>query len=266
MSKKRSLKSAKTETSVVAETKDKSNFVGQRNKLAKTLDIHYHYPITSKQQELLDIILDKQTKVVFVSGPAGTAKTLIGVYAGLLLLNEKKVSDILYIRSVIESASKSLGALPGEIGLKFEPYIMPLNDKLEEMLSKSDIEFLHKDKRIEGIPINFLRGSSHNVKYILSDESQNLNTKELTTLITRLGQFSKMIICGDPMQSDINGSSGFAKMADLFNDEESRGHGIRYFSFTRDDIVRSVTLRYIMERLERGYTPPKPEPMFLPVQ
>ncbi len=263
MSKKRSLKNAPPDT-VVAQPKDKSKFVGQRDKLSKTLDIHYQYPITDKQRQLLDIILDKNTKVVFVSGPAGTAKTLIGVYAGLLLLNDKKVSDFLYVRSVIESASKSLGALPGELLAKFEPYVMPLNDKLSEMLAKPDIEYLHKDKRVEGIPINFLRGSSHNVKYILADESQNFTTKELTTLITRLGQFSKMVICGDPMQSDVNGSSGFAKMADLFNDQESRAHGIHYFSFTRDDIVRSQILRYIMERLERGYSPPKPEPMFPP--
>lgn len=257
MSKKRSLKNAKPDTSVVAEPKDKSKFVGQRDKLSKTLDIHYQYPITPKQQQLLDIILNKNTKVVFVSGPAGTAKTLIGVYAGLQLLNDKKVSDFLYVRSVIESASKSMGALPGELISKFEPYVMPLNDKLSEMLAKPDIEFLHKNKRVEGVPINFLRGSSHNVKYILADESQNFTTKELTTLITRLGQFSKMVICGDPMQSDVNGASGFAKMAALFDDEESRAQGIHHFTFTRDDIVRSQILKYIMERLERGLPPPK---------
>lgn len=258
-------KQTDSEQSEDVKPKDKSSFVGQRNKLAKPLDINYHYPITPKQQQLLDIILDKNTKVVFVSGPAGTAKTLIGVYAGLLLLNDKKVSDFLYVRSVIESASKSMGALPGELGMKFEPYIMPLNDKLSEMLSKQDIEYLHKDKRVEGIPINFLRGSSHNVKYILADESQNFTTKELTTLITRLGQFSKMVICGDPTQSDINGNSGFAKMADLFNDEESKSHGIEYFSFTKEDIVRSLVLRYILEKIEGSYSHPRREPMFPPV-
>ena len=238
--------------------------MGQRDKLSQPLRINARYEVTPKQRQLLDIILDKDTKVVFVSGPAGTAKTLIGVYAGLLLLNEKRVSDILYVRSAIESASRSLGYLAGSIDDKFGPYLEPFNDKLKELLSKPDIETLHKEKRVEGACINFLRGASYNVKYILSDESQNLDFKELTTLITRLGQFSKLIICGDPGQSDINGKSGFTKMSDLFNDGESKTHGIHYFAFTREDIVRSPTLKYIMERIEGAYVPPKPEPMFPP--
>lgn len=258
---KRLAKQVKAET-IIAPV-DKSPYVFQRDKLKQPIRIIPKYEITDKQQELLDIILDKDTKVVFVNGPAGTAKTLMGVYAGLMLLNDKRVSDILYVRSAIESASKSLGYLSGPLDEKFEPYIMPLKDKLNELLSKSDIEYLLHDKRIEGIPINFLRGSSHNVKYILADESQNLDFKELTTLITRLGQFSKLVICGDAGQSDINGRSGFMKMADLFNDEESKQHGIHYFGFTRNDIVRSQVLRYIMERIEGVPPSIKNEPMFV---
>lgn len=242
---------------------DTSHYLGQRDKIKQSLNIRCRYEVTPKQQQLLDLILDKDSKVIFVNGPAGTAKTLIGVYAGLLMLNDKRVSDILYVRSAIESASRSLGYLSGPLDEKFEPYLMPLKDKLTELLGKPDIEYLMRDKRIEGAPINFLRGSSHNVKYILSDESQNLDTKELTTLITRLGQRSKLVICGDAGQSDINGKSGFMKMFDLFNDEESRGHGLHCFSFTREDIVRSKVLRYIMERIEGAYSPPKSEPMFL---
>lgn len=268
VSKHKSAKGAKPASKAeVAETpKDKSPYVGQRDKLSQPLHIKARYEVTPKQQQLIDIILDKDTKVVFVSGPAGTAKTLIGVYAGLLLLDEKRLSDIVYVRSAVESASRSLGFLSGPMEEKFEPYLMPLNDKLVELLPAAEIAMLHKEKRVEGMPINFLRGASMNVKYILADESQNLDMRELTTLITRLGQFSKLVICGDPLQSDINGKSGFTKMCDLFNDEESRSHGIHYFSFTREDIVRSKVLRYIMERIEGSYAPPKVEPMFPPAK
>lgn len=233
-----------------AETKDKSEWLGQRDKLKQPITILPRYKITPKQKELLDIILDKESKIVFVNGPAGTAKTLMGVYAGLLLLNDKRVSDILYVRSAIESASKSLGYLSGPLDEKFEPYIMPLKDKLKELLNKPDIDYLLHDKRIEGIPINFLRGSSHNVKYILADETQNMDQKELLTLITRLGRFSKLVLCGDAMQSDINGRSGFMRFFDLFNDDTSRAQGIHCFSFTREDIVRNGILKYVMERVE----------------
>lgn len=229
---------------------DKSAFVPQRDKLKDGLSINPRYQWTDRQKELINLILGKDTKVVFVNGPAGTAKTLVGVYAGLALLNERKVSDMVFVRSLIESASRSMGALPGEAKDKFEPYAMPLNDKLSELLPPCDINRLYAEQRIQLVPINFVRGASYNVKYILSDESQNLDYKELTTLISRLGRFSKIVILGDAGQSDINGKSGFIKMFDLFNDEASRIQGIHCFSFTKDDIVRSGILRYIMERIE----------------
>ena len=71
------------------------------------------------------------------------------------------------------------------------------------------------------MPINYLRGSNWTNKIIIADESQNFTAKELTTLITRLGENSKLFICGDPMQSDINGKSGFKTISNLFNDQES---------------------------------------------
>ncbi len=240
---------------------DHSSQVPQRDKIGFELSIRQRNDLTEKQKQLIDLILDKNTKVVFVSGPAGTSKTFISVLAGLMLMNKHSISDILYIRSVIESASRSMGYLPGLAEDKMEPYLRPLYDKLEEMLPKTDVDRLAKEKRIEGCPVNFLRGASFNAKFILVDESQNLDLKEATTVITRLGKFSKLIMAGDPSQSDINGRSSFLKLFDLFNDEESRANGIHCFSFTKDDIVRSGILKYIVTRLEQ-LTPSVHEPMF----
>ncbi len=113
------------------------------------------------------------------------------------------------------------------------------------------------------MPVNFLRGASINAKFMIADEAQNFDVKELTTILTRLGKFSKLIVAGDPSQTDlsVNGKSGFLKMFDLFNDEESRKNGIHCFSFTKDDIVRSGILRFIVERLEAKAVA---EPMFPP--
>lgn len=224
--------------------------VHQRDKIRFDLSIRQRDDLTDKQKQLIDLILDKSTRIVFVSGPAGTSKTFVSVLAGLMLMQKHSVSDILYIRSVIESASKSLGYLPGEAGDKMEPYIRPLMDKLEELLPKEQIDQLVKEKRVEGVPVNFLRGASINAKFIIADEAQNFNKKELVTILTRLGKFSKLILCGDPAQSDIHAKSGFQKLADLFNDEQSRENGIHYHSFTKDDIVRSGVLKFIVEKLE----------------
>lgn len=86
-----------------------------------------------------------------------------------------------------------------------------------------------------------------------------MSTKELLTLVTRLGRFSKMVLCGDVGQSDIAGPSGFMRFFDLFNDESSRAEGIHCFSFTKDDIVRNGILRHIMEKVEAApwHNPPK---------
>jgi phosphate starvation-inducible PhoH-like protein len=263
MSKKgRSLKDAKVEQLAVAKTKDKSVFVPQNTKIDFDLHIRERTDITPKQKELIDIILDPETKVVFINGPAGTSKTWTAIYCGLKLVADRRLSHITYVRTIIESASKSLGALPGDEKLKMEPFLLPLVDKLDEFLPVAEKNQLIKENRARGIPVNYLRGSSLNAQYIICDEAQNFTHKELTTAITRLGQFSKLIILADPAQSDINGKSGFMPMFDLFNDTESRNRGIHCFSFTKDDIVRSGILRYICERIE-GMKKPPSEPMFI---
>ncbi len=240
---------------------DSSVKVPQRGKIDFQLSVRQRDDLTDKQKQLIDLILDKDTKVVFLSGPAGTSKTFVSVLAGLTLMNKRSISDILYIRSVIESASKSLGYLPGEADSKLEPFLRPLRDKLEEFLPPNEVERLVKEKRVEGVPVGFLRGASFNARFILADEAQNLTTKELLTVLTRVGKFSKLVITGDPSQADINGNSGFQKFCDMFNDEESRKHGVHYFSFTKDDIVRSEIVKFIVGRVEQQLAP-KPEPMF----
>src|ERR1051326_1656156 len=105
-----------------APQEDRSSHVHQRKKIDFQLQIAERKDITPRQQELLDLILDKKTRVIFLSGPAGTAKTYMAVAGALHLLNKRGVSDIVYIRSVVESASKSMGYLPGEAGDKLAPY------------------------------------------------------------------------------------------------------------------------------------------------
>lgn len=247
-------------------TKDKSVFVHQEEKIKFDLNIRERDDLTENQKRLNELILDKKTQVVFINGPAGTSKTFCAIYCGLKLLNERRISNIVYVRTIIESASRTLGSLPGDAALKMEPFLMPLMDKLDEFLPSIQAKKLMEEGTIKGIPINYLRGANLNSQYIICDESQNFTFKELTTAITRLGRFSKIIICADPNQSDINGKSGFMPMFDLFNNESDREQGIHCFSFTREDIVRSGILRYISEKIENHNLnhSAKHEPMFPP--
>ena len=229
--------------------RDTSPKIHQNDKLKDCIKINDR-ELTPKQIELLKTLRDKDTKMVFISGPAGTSKTFTSILAGLHLINEKRVSEIIYVRSAVESSDSKLGFLPGEMDDKLSPYIQPLIDKLEELLQRSDIEKLKKEERIHGFPINFLRGLNWNAKVIVADEAQNMTKKELVTLITRVGEFSKLYICGDPDQSDINGKSGFTQIMNIFDDEESKQNGIFLFKFDDDDIVRSGLVKFILKKLK----------------
>lgn len=207
------------------------------------------FKFTEKQKNLLDIILDPENKIIFISGPAGTSKTYISLYGALQIMQENKDKNLIYIRSIAESADKGLGSLPGDISEKFDPFLMPLYDKLEEILHAGDVAFLKSQEKVAAAPINFLRGASWSNKLIVADEAQNFTFKELTTLITRIGEDTKIIICGDFMQSDINGRGGFNQMFSIFNDPVSEDNGICAFTFNESDIVRSEILKFIIKRL-----------------
>lgn len=231
--------------------KDNSPIIPQRSKLKSFLKI-YNRPLTAKQEQFLELAADKTTKIIFVSGPAGSSKTFLAVLHALRMINEKRVSDLIYIRTAVESSDTKLGFLPGEADEKMAPYLQPLLDKMSELLPKADIDILLKEERVTGIPVGFLRGLNWNAKVIIADEAQNMTYKELFTLITRTGEFSKVFILGDPDQSDINGKSGFIKMISNFDDDESRQNGIHVFRFTEDDIVRSGLVQFIIKKIKKA--------------
>lgn len=232
------------------EKEDTTPIVYQKTKIRSPLTI-FERPQTENQKKFLDLASRKDVNMIIAMGPAGTAKTYLAVQAALNLMNDKKVSDIIYIRSIIESADGKMGFLPGEKEDKMSPYMQPLMDKLDELLPKNDIKYLQSEKRIECFPVGYLRGLNWNAKVVVADEMQNCSKKELITIMTRVGEFSKIFMIGDPDQSDINGKSGFKAMYELFNDDESKKHGIYTVEFTEEDIVRSKLVQFITKKVKK---------------
>jgi len=228
---------------------DNSPIIPQRSKIKTDLNI-YRRELTDRQKQFLVLAANKTAKVIFVSGPAGTAKTYLAVLHALEMINEQRVSDLIYVRSAVECADRSIGLLPGTLNEKIGVYLQPLVDKLEELLPKNEIDLLKKEERVSGMPISFLRGLNWNAKVVILDETQNCNYREILTFITRIGEYSKVFLIGDPEQSDLkNGSrGGFEKMINIFDDEESRKQGIFVFKFDVDDIVRSPLVKYIVQK------------------
>jgi len=230
---------------------DKSPKILQRDKFKEELKIR-ELNWTDKQKAFIDIALNKDVKMMFISGPAGSSKTLLSIYCALQPIKDKKVSDIMYIRSPVESSDSKIGYLPGDADEKLKYYNLPFADKLEELLSKQYIEALNNQGRIQSHPLSFVRGMSWNCKAIILDEAQNCTQKEIVTLMTRVGEFSKCFILADPDQSDLgNGKSGgFDKLQSIFSDQESQEKGIYSFQFTEDDIKRSDLVKFIVKKLK----------------
>lgn len=232
-------------------SKDSSPIVPQMGKLKTELHI-FERELTEKQKEFIDISMNKDTKMIFISGPAGSAKTYTSVLAALRLLQSKKTSNVMYIRSAVECVDSKIGYLPGTESDKLQPYLQPLIDKLSELLPKNEIVELQKNSHIGSVALSFLRGLSWNCTTIIADECQNMTEKELITLITRTGEFSRIFLCADPAQTDLSPgkSGGFVKLMNIFNNENSRANGIFVIELTEDDIVRSAFCKFIVTQLK----------------
>lgn len=238
--------------------KDNSPFVHQRDVLKTTFDIR-ELKWTDKQKSFIDLAGDKHSQIVFVKGCAGTSKTSLAIYCLLDFLRTKRVTDLIMIRSIVESSDNKMGYLPGSASEKLCPYLAPFFDKFDMFISNPVLAALQKDDRITAFPVSFLRGLDWNRKGIVLDEAQNMSRKELLTFMTRIGKFNKTFIVGDPDQSDIK-NSGFSEIYDLFNCEESRGKGIHCVEFGQEDVMRSELCRYIAAKFEelKGKNAPAP--------
>ena len=210
-----------------------------------------HIELTEKQAEFHKVMRSPRTRVVFLSGPAGTAKTFLSVYTGLYKYYENSLINILYLRSLAESADKGMGFLKGTLDDKFGPYMGPLEDKLEELLIPAEKKHMELKQVIQAAPINFMRGATWRNKAVIVDEAQNMTVKELITIVTRISKNSTLFICGDTMQSDIK-ATGFEKFCKAFNDEESRSHGVYHLEFTKDDIMRDKIIGFLVEKIEKS--------------
>jgi phosphate starvation-inducible PhoH-like protein len=230
---------------------DTSLKVSQRPKIPYTLSLKQRDDLTEKQKNIFEIAENKNTKCIFIDGLYGTSKSYIAVMSALKLLNAKKVDEIIFIRNPVESSTTGkIGFIPGTSEEKMAPYNAILFDKLEEMLSESDVAKLKKDNRINCHPVGFVRGRSWNCKAVIVDEASSMTWDDLFLILTRCGEFTRIFFIGDSVnQNDIGAKSGFRKMFDLFNDEESRNFGIHCFELREySDIVRSGLLRFVMEK------------------
>jgi len=215
------------------------------------IDYKFGASANDKHKSFTATMMKHDTRMLFVDGPAGTAKTYLAVYGALCLLKKHAIEELVYIRSIVESASQKMGALPGEVDDKFGPWAMPLIEKLDELVEIPVRKELMERSFVNCLPVNYVRGLTFNSSFVIVDEAQNLTSSELTTILTRFGEDIKYVIVGDSKQRDIGNRSGFAPIMNCFNNEESEEQGIYCFEFGESEIVRSEILRFIVKQLEQ---------------
>jgi phosphate starvation-inducible PhoH-like protein len=218
-----------------------------RSDILLNFKIDQKFHLNDNHKAFVEKAMDDSSQILFCDGPAGTSKTYLATYVALTMLRERKIDEIVYIRSIVESAHRKLGSLPGEVDEKFKPWSIPLIEKCDELVGKQVTNVLFDSEYLKCIPVNFLRGSTFTNSVVIVDEAQNLEHSELVTILTRFGKNCKLFIIGDTRQSDIFDRSGFAKIMKAFDSEDSMTHGIRTFHFTEEDITRSKLLKFIVK-------------------
>lgn len=201
---------------------------------------------TPNQQLMVKVFAEND--LTFALGPAGTGKTYQAVALAVRALKNREARKIILSRPAVEAGEK-LGFLPGDMRDKLDPYLQPLYDALEDMITPAKLKEYLDTKVIQIAPLAFMRGRTLNDAIIVLDEAQNTTTHQIKMFLTRMGIGSKMVITGDVTQIDLPRSitSGLIHALKVLKDVK----GVGVVQFDKRDIVRHHLVQRIVEAYER---------------
>ena len=203
-------------------------------------------PKTAGQRRYVEAI--RKNTVTFGLGPAGTGKTFLAVAMAVEALRNKQVDRIILTRPAVE-AGERLGFLPGDLQSKIDPYLRPLYDALFEMLGPENYARQLERGAIEIAPLAYMRGRTLDDSYIILDEAQNTTVEQMKMFLTRLGHNSRMVVTGDPTQTDLpdGKKSGLAVAERILAGIDD----IAIHRFTERDVVRHRLVQSIIRAYEK---------------
>lgn len=215
-----------------------TNFV--KDKFTKPKNIH--------QEELVNNLKNKNKKIIFITGPAGTGKTLFATEYGIHNFLIGEYEKLVFTRPSV-SVDEELGFLPGTLEDKMAPWIRPIYDVLYNFISPKEVQQLNEEKIIEIAPLGFMRGRTFKNTWIVADEMQNCTISQMKMLLTRLGENSRLIITGDLDQYDrpneINGLEDF-----LYRFKNKSSTSIVSLKFEKNDIQREEVVKEVLDIYE----------------
>lgn len=206
-------------------------------------------PRSENQRAYFDLMSSRD--LVFAVGVAGTGKTFLAVAAAVAGLRTGEVKRLIITRPVVE-AGERLGFLPGDLQAKLDPYMRPIYDALHTLLDADDVSRLEETNVIEIAPLAYMRGRTLSDAFVILDEAQNATLSQMKMFLTRLGERSKMVVTGDPTQTDLVGQNRSGLLDAVARLRGFQGVGV--IELDKRDIVRHP----LVESIVRAYESPQP--------
>lgn len=202
---------------------------------------------TPRQVHYVEALRDERLDLIFGVGPAGTGKTFLAVTAAVEAMKAGRYERIVVTRPAVEAGEK-LGYLPGDFEEKIDPYFQPIWDAFRSQMGEGELKNRRERKQIEVAPIAFMRGRTLANAFVIVDEAQNATILQMKMVLTRLGEGSRMVVTGDPSQSDLPSSqmSGLAHALSILDGVP----GVEVIRFARQDVVRHHLVARIIEAYE----------------
>lgn len=208
--------------------------------------------ITARTKNQQKLVKDFETNdLLFAVGPAGSGKTYTAIALAVRSLKNKEIKKIILSRPAVEAGEK-LGFLPGDMKEKIDPYLQPLYDALQDMITPLKLKEYMENGTIQIAPLAFMRGRTLSDAVVILDEAQNTTTQQIKMFLTRMGLNTKMIVTGDMTQIDlpVSQKSGLVDALQILKDVK----GIAKVEFDVKDIVRHK----LVQRIVEAYAAPRP--------
>ncbi len=190
----------------------------------------------------------RNNDMAFGIGPAGTGKTFLAVAVGVEMFREGLVERLVFTRPAVE-AGERLGFLPGDMLEKIDPYLRPIHDALRELMPAETVIKKMASGEIEIAPLAFMRGRTLKNAFVVLDEAQNTTAMQMKMFLTRMGQGTRMVINGDPTQTDLPAStqSGLSEAMKILSGIPE----VAFIHFDKGDVVRHKLVGKIIEAYDR---------------
>jgi phosphate starvation-inducible PhoH-like protein len=226
--------------------RDKMHLVTDVQKQFKEMYI----PKSTNQQNYVDALNNDDNKMIVVTGPAGTGKTLFACKTAIELLLSGELNKIVITRPLV-TVEEDLGFLPGNIIKKMDPWTRPVFDIFLEYYSRNELEKMLYENVIEISPLAFMRGRTFKNTFVIADEMQNSSPCQMQMLTTRIGKDSRLVITGDLNQSDRTYDNGLKDIVDRINkyykNNPMINKMVKFIALETNDVQRSKLVKQVID-------------------